>query len=166
MTRGFLSPAWSALFTLLLLCFGSALAEPTTSLSVEVIGGAHAGRHDLASGDSYCTIGSGDKDSWYTLFGNDAPGPAGLSIFVLTIPHIATIGAGTSDFSVVAGFGAYGEEGYTEYTLEPAQANGAGTLTLLQAGRKRALVTAVPTADPLPRCTLGGATLGACLLAP
>lgn len=139
--KGFFKPGWTAIVTLSLTCLSSALAQPSTSLSVQVTGGDHEGAHKLTSADSYCTVGNSDADSWDTSFGDNAPDPGGLSVFVLTLPHIEGVGAGTSDFFASAGFGAYGDEGYTEYTLDPTNANGSGTLTLEQEDRKRAVVT-------------------------
>lgn len=138
--QAFFKPGWAVLFTLSVTFLSTALAQPTTSLSVEVSGGEHAGTYELTSGDSYCMIGNAAPDSWNTTFGDDAPDPGGLSLFLLTVPHIEGIGAGTSDFSAFVGFGDYGDEGYTEYALDPAKANGSGTLTLEQADRRHAVV--------------------------
>ena len=129
-------------WVLLFVCagFSSALAQPSTSLSVVVTGGVHAGTYELVSEDSYCTVGKGDADSWDTFFSDNAPDSGSLSVFVLTVPHIEGIGAGTTAFSAFIGFSAYGDEGDTEYTLDPAKANGSGTLTLEQERREQARV--------------------------
>ena len=89
---------WAAIVALSAACLSNALAQPATSLTVVMTNGPHAGTYELSAADSYCTVGSGDPDSWETNFGNNAPAPGALSVFVLSVPH--TGGGSTEDFSL------------------------------------------------------------------
>lgn len=120
---------------------GSVWAAPMTSVEVEVTGGPYAGAYTQASPDTYCTVGSGEANSWGTTFGTDTPDPGGLSLFMLTAPNLETEAGAITDFSLFVGFGEYGDDGYTEYALEPAKGSGTGSLTLTQTDRKHAQLT-------------------------
>lgn len=74
-TKGFFKPSWTALFTLSIALLSGALAQPSTSLSLQMTGGDHEGAHELTAADSYCTVGNSDADSWDTSFGDNAPAP-------------------------------------------------------------------------------------------
>ena len=116
--------------------WAEALAEPVTSVSVELAGGSQAGSYALTSSDTNCMLGMGDADSWETTLGDEQAEPGALGLFVLSAAHVDAATTGTADFSLFVGMGAYGSDGYSEYALEPAKANGSGTLTFVKTDRQ------------------------------
>lgn len=112
-----------------------ALAQPATHLELHLSGGLHAGSYTLTSPDSHCLVGGGEAERWDVLLGDDAPPPGGLGVVVLSVTPSGQLG-GASDFSLIAGFGAFNTDAYTEYVLEPV--NGSGMLE--REGREQARI--------------------------
>lgn len=125
------------------------LAQPETLITLELTGGAHAGRHQ-AQDHSTCIYGLGENDdNWevsYYFFLDQPTGntPDTLGTLNLTVDSV-------KDNSAFVFWTALGEEyegeHYAEYFIDPANSNGTGTVTIERKG-KHALVTVTgETAD-------------------
>jgi hypothetical protein len=126
-------------------CVSNALAQTATHLELRLLSGVHQGSYTLASSDSHCLIGGSEPERWDVLLGDDAPASNGLSIFVLRV-SATELADGESDFSLIAGFGAFNTDAYTEYVLQPLNSS----ITLEQDSRERTRIEAMgETADGL-----------------
>ncbi len=113
---------------LLLVWTGLVQAQPETIITVELIGGDHAGGYEIAQEDSICLYGTSNGDDWRTLYTSD--GSQELSTALLLIESVSESSSGGTDFFFSAGFGDYGTNEYFEYILDPANGNGTGTVSV------------------------------------
>jgi hypothetical protein len=125
------------IFLSMLALLSFAEAQPETMITVELIGGDHAGSYEVAQEDSSCLYGTSNGDDWRTLYSSGDT--KDFSTALLLIPSVSEISGGGTDFFFSAGFGEYGTSEYLEYILEPATGNGAGTVTVQRDGHDAVL---------------------------
>jgi hypothetical protein len=132
-------------FTFLaMVCLTSlAQTEPERFINLELTGGSHAGHYQIQDSDG--CIYDHDWNITYSLYLENPSGnsPDTLGIIILNVPDENNLDA----FTLVAGFGDYDTSDYVEFTLDPANTNGTGSLQIDKNGKHALLTVIGKTAD-------------------
>ena len=130
---------------LVLAALGTSLAqtEPERLITLDATGGEHAGHY--TEQDSEACLYDHSWDVTYSVYLDHPRGksPDSFGLLMLTVPYESDLGA----FALVAGFGDYDTPEYAEYTLEPANGAGTGSLQVDKNGKHATLTVTGTTAD-------------------